>query len=327
MNEQQNSSIDTKRYKTILLVFVLLILGAGGYFAWLLVKANVLATAEGLENTVLAVKQLQIKQEQLQISLKDLQDTLEKSNISQVNNWKPVIIEHLVQLANLTLGIKNDPALALDFLLTAKQYANDPELSAINLALTQDMARLQVAPKLNTEELILKIEIINQKIDSLSLTSGQFIQQEKTQATEQKSIYSFWQRFLSHSLKALRDMVVIHRRTVEPLLAPEQETVLRLNLQTKLFQAELAVMQHQNKLYQLCLEDVSSLIKHYFATNKGASSDILSALQELQGIDLQPQLPPLTESLHAVKNFLNATGEPKKQQSQTNKALEEIKTP
>lgn len=327
MNEQQNSSIDTKRYKTILVVFVLLILGAGSYFAWLLVKTNILATVEKLEDTVLAVKQLQIKQEQSQISLKDLQDTIEKSNISQVNNWKPVIIEHLIQLANLTLSIKNDPTLALDFLLTAKQYASAPELSAINLALAQDIARLQVAPTLNTEELILKIEIINQKIDSLSLASGQFSQQEKTQDTAQKSIYSFWQSFLSHSLKALRDMVVIHRHTVEPLLAPEQETVLRLNLQTKLFQAELAVMQRQNKLYQLCLEDVSSLIKRYFAANKGASSDILSALQELQSIDLQPKLPPLTESLHAVKNFLNATGETKEQQLQINKAPEETKTP
>lgn len=314
MTEPQNVNVAPKRrgvFLLVLVVFMVAALGFGGYFGHNFILDKISASEGKTGEFTAELKQLQAKYTEQQTVLQGLQNEIQKSNAAKTRNWQPIIIEHLIRMANLTLNTTGDVKLAISYLETAKQYANTQELSAINHALNKDIASLQVVPVVDATDLILKIESLNQKISSLPLVIQQFNGTQKQAEEEDSSspvtkTTTLWQRLFASTTKALKDIVVIRRQVVEPLLSPEQETILRLNVQTKLLQAELAVMHRQNKLYQSCLEETTKLISKYFVTSNIVNSGVLENLKELQGVDLQPKLPLLSESIAATQNFMSA---------------------
>jgi len=310
MTEQQNTNINTGRKRNPFLLLAIIVTVTTttiiGYLGLDLVIDKINTSTTKTEETLIAIKQLQTKYNQLQNNLLDLQKEIQKSNITKVKYWKPLVIEHLIHMADLTLNTTGNTKLALSFLSEAKQYAGDSELSAINYALNKDIANLQVVPIIDDSELILKIETISQKIGSLPMVTPQFAGLQKKKIEESSKIKTLWQRFFTSTVDALKDIVIIRHKTADILLSPEQETILRLEIQTKLLQSQLAVMHRQNKLYQSCLEQTSNLITRYFAANPYAATDILPLLQELQSVDLEPKLSFPTEAIAAVTNFISA---------------------
>jgi len=311
MPEQHNITPNSKSWSHFLLKLfipvVAIILAIGVYFGVNFISGQIDATELQADKLATEFKQLQFKYDQLQNSLQDLQNVVQRANIAKAKNWQVIVIEHLIRMADLTLNTSGDTKLALSFLLMAQQYAKNTELSTINHALNKDIANLQTVPLVEISSLVLKIEALGQKINSLPIIIQQFVVNSppKIDATSDVTL-NLWQRFFASTAKALKDVVVIRRRVVEPLLSPEQETIVRLNVQTKLLQAELAVMHRQNKLYHACLESVADLITRYFITGQIVNADILPTLKTLQEIDLQPKLPGLTESLATVHDFISA---------------------
>jgi uroporphyrin-III C-methyltransferase len=310
MTEQQKTDVNTfgkKLFLPLIIVIIVVAIAVGGYFGSNLVISKIDATTMRTEEVYAATRQLQTKYEQLQNNLQDLQKEVQKSNITKTKYWRPIVIEHLVHMADLTLNTTRDTKIALSFLSEAGQYANDPELSAVKHALNKDIASLQVVPAVDASELVLKIEAISQKIGSLPMVIPQFTSPEKKAGEEETSrIKTLWQHFFTSTLNALKDIVVIRRQTVNFLISPEQEAVLRLEIQAKLLQAQLAVMQRKNKIYQACLVQTSNLVARYFVTNQNATNDVLPLLQELQSIDLEPAITFPTESIAAITSFVSA---------------------
>ena len=315
MTEQQNVTIhantNTTRKKLLFFFFWLIIvvfIAISCYFGCNFIMNKLEVTAAKAEETYAATKQLQIKYEQLQNNLQDLQKELQKSNIAKTRYWKPIVIEHLVHLADLTLNTTRDTKLALAFLSEARQYASDSALSAINHALNKDIANLQAVPAIDVSDLVLKIEAISQKVGSLPIIVPQLVYPEtKEVVAEGSRIKTLWQRFFNSTIKALKDIVVIRHKSADLLLSPDQEAVLRLEIQAKLLQAELAVMQRKNKIYQTGLEETANLFKHYFVANQSVAIDVLPLLQELQQVNLEPAIPFPSESIAAITNFVNAS--------------------
>ena len=199
-----------------------------------------------------------------------------------------ISIEHLIMTADLALSTTGDVNTAMEYLLAAKKYINLP-------ALDSDIAKLQAVPIVNIEELVLKIDTIRQQIDTLSMIPSKVVIMPTPE-------YAYTtKRFFSSIIGALKNIVIIRHQTIEPILPSEQLIVLRFNISAKLLQAELAASQKQNKLYHVCLAQAIDLISKYFVLSDGVAVNVLNSLQELQKINLWPNLPSLTESLEAIK--------------------------
>ncbi len=312
MIEPQNVDVKSNTAKKKVLAFLITaiiatVIAIGCYFGVDFLVSRIDAASVKTEETYATTKQLQVKYDQLQDSLQNIQQELQKSNVAKTKYWKPIVIEHLVHMAGLTLNTTRDTKLAISFLVEAQQYADDPELSAINHALNKDIADLQVVPTFDAVESILKIEAISQKVGSLPVVMTELVHQGKPVVKEETSqIRTLWHRFFKSAMDALKDMVIVRHKAVDLLLSPEQEAVLRLEIQAKLLQAELAVMQRKNKIYQSCLEGVYNLLTHYFNANQNVAADVLPLLQELQRVDLEPSTPFPSESIAAITNFVNA---------------------
>lgn len=228
----------------------------------------------------------------------------ESINPSKNSNWKIITIEQLVRMADLSLTTTKDTKTALSYLLTAKKYTKDSD-TTMQHALNKDIANLQAVPIINQEEILLKIETLNQQINSLSARPAATTEPTPTTAQPQQTTNKI-KNALENILQGLKDIVIIRHQTTEPLLPPEQITILRLMIQTKLLQTELAVMQKQNELYQQCLEQTITLISNYSVPNDPTTTNILKTLKELQQVDLQPTLPSLTESLTTIQDIVES---------------------
>lgn len=295
---EQNANLNQHK-KTLMLIVILTILiivtALGRYF-WLRfgkeVLSNHFATITKLQND--------LSQQQALIQNLQNQNEVQKQDYAKTTSWKPIAIEHLVRMADLTLNTNGDVKTALAFLVAAKKYTDDIEDSTINHALNKDIASLQAVSIVDPEELALTIDMISQQINTLSIIPSQAaIAPTTPQPTESQPV-QLLNRLFASVVKALKDIVIIRHQATEPILPQEQATILRFNIQAKLLQAELAVMQRQNKLYQACLTQAIDLITKHFVSNNTATANVLHILQELQQTNLQPDLPTLTESLTAT---------------------------
>ena len=163
--------------------------------------------------------------------------------------------------------------------------------TAILHALQQDIASLQAVSVVDTEALILKITKVRQQINNLTIIPTH----AEIKPAKQPP------RFFSNVLQALKDLVIVRKRQVEPILPSDQLATLRLILQAKLLQAEFAIIQKQEQLYQDCLVQTIDLINRYFVLNSSVTNTILQTLQELQQVKLQPKFPILTSLQHSLK--------------------------
>ena len=206
-------------------------------------------------------------------------------------NLQLMLITYLSKMAGLTLHTTGDSKTALSFLTLAKQYANEWQETAILHALQQDIASLQAVSVVDTEALILKITKVRQQINNLTIIPTH----AEIKPAKQPP------RFFSNVLQALKDLVIVRKRQVEPILPSDQLATLRLILQAKLLQAEFAIIQKQEQLYQDCLVQTIDLINRYFVLNSSVTNTILQTLQELQQVKLQPKFPILTSLQHSLK--------------------------
>lgn len=221
----------------------------------------------------------------------------------------------LLQLANLHLTINHDPVNCQ--LLLSQAYARietnqEPLLSPLKSALSQDIARLKSAPNVNVASLIGRLDGLNQQIQSISinkkkyndLTQSGSVSQNNTHNPSNQNLLP-WYKQWRNILNAFKEVVIIRRTEslVTPLLSPEQQLFLKENIQTKLLQAQWAVLHQEPELYQQSLNMVKQWFQNYFI-NFASSKTISNEINQLLAINVKPDLPDIKASLNALNQTI-----------------------
>ncbi|MDR1012580.1 MAG: uroporphyrinogen-III C-methyltransferase [Coxiellaceae bacterium] len=296
-------SIQLKIFFRSLGFILVLVLVVCGYLGLNFVIDKIETKEKQIEEIHSELRQLQNRYDQLQNSFQETYHAIQPIKNITTNDWHLMIIKHLVYIADLSLNTTKDTELALACLLMAKQYTNVSELSIIKNSLDKDIVNLQALPITNIFSLISKIEILSKKINAMPVRIKQFIPDTESDIDRNSSVnMTLRQRFFISTIKALKDIVIIRHQAIETLL-PEQEVIMHLTIQTKLLQAELAVINRQNQLYRECLEGAINLIIRYLVADRVALTSILETFKELQQVDLQPKLPSLKETLAIINNL------------------------
>jgi uroporphyrin-3 C-methyltransferase len=89
----------------------------------------------------------------------------------------------------------------------------------------------------------------------------------------------------------------------EAMLAPGQETLIKLNLRLQLKQAQLALMDGDQAGFQQALAETGEILRRYAVTDSEGGRVLSNELQSLQGLNINPPLPPLTESLNRIRQL------------------------
>ena len=231
---------------------------------------------------------------------------------------------YLIHLANLQLTVNQDPKTALKLLTLAKntlRQINDSSVFNIKHSVTNDIAKLTSLPKVDITRIVLQLNRLNQQIQSMPFIEPTTFTPVKTiTKKDEKTSDNHWYDAILTKLSGLKELVIIRhvRKPIMPLVSPKQERFIKANLQTKLMQAQWAVMHRNNTLYQNALQQVVDWLNSYWP-NKKTITPVIKRVTALQKNNISPPLPNLQNSLNAIDAELAATTSPSSPSKPDNK--------
>jgi len=304
----------------LLLWFILLlIVAAGGFYGWqqLQTLQARLAKNEQMLKQIPALQQNLINQFQTSTQNTAQQMQLLQSNIARLNNlvtgnendWQLIETWHLLQLASLSLDFEKNIPATLSLLQLANQrlyLISDPNLNTVRQLLVNDITSLRAIKPVDVSGIYMQLQSLRTQVLQMPLVNKQYHSnaQRNLLAQQVTNSTSYWGKTVNILGQALSQVLIIRHRTapLEPLLAPDQEVILKQNLYWLFEQAQWAVLHQQPQVYQSSLQQLSQLITQYFQLNTQVNI-VLQTLTQLQQIDINPALPNLNNLLDELDKY------------------------
>lgn len=113
------------------------------------------------------------------------------------------------------------------------------------------------------------------------------------------------QNLIDSALNELEDIVTI-RHTEQPIkaiLTQEEAQFIKEQLRLKLEMVKVALVQHNEPLYQASLEDAKKWTEQHFTQNAQAKN-FIAELDRMKGIPIQSQFPDISQSLKMLRDIV-----------------------
>jgi uroporphyrin-3 C-methyltransferase len=254
-----------------------------------------------------------LQSQQLQQAVTDLQlrsntqgRRLAELGSTTRSDWLLAEAVYLTRLANQRLQTerrtKNSLALLsnVDLIL---QELDDPDLTPARSALAADITALRLAAEVDVEGIYLELSSLIDSIGQLSLLSlpaqPEAGAQPSAESTEQPPSP---ESVLAGFSQKMAQLIRVRQRSqpVEPLLQPEEASLVRHNIRLMLEQAQSALLREQQVIYSQSIAKAQSWLARHFQLNP--SAQVLSErLSELAKVQVVQQLPEINTSLEAIE--------------------------
>ena len=213
-------------------------------------------------------------------------------------------VADILDTANLYLHINHDRNNAIKSLQLAQlrlQQLADPRLLPLQQALASDLNRLNETPPIDPTDILLRLQTLSESIGRLSMIPEPVKQPPASEKETAAKTTPPWYQQLWNQFK---NLFVIHYQPATTAIIPiNQREWLRENIAFTLAQAQWAVLQQKQELYQHSLTIVREwIIANYPDTTE--RKNIIDRLDELLSIHIAPNLPDINASLNAVQQAL-----------------------
>lgn len=224
------------------------------------------------------------------------------------DEWRVVQAEFLVKLANDKLQFENNVTQAVQLLQLADQEirnSNDVKLMEIRKTLAQDIATLQAIPPVDVSGLYARLSALNQEVNKMPLPNKPVVQNESLQVNEN---LPWWKQGLHQTWQGLKQIVVVryNEKGKLPLAAPDVQEFIYQNVHAALEKAMWALLHKNPNIYKASLHQAADWIRNYFVVDSPITQSVLTNLNQLEQIDLKPNLPNLAESLQGFQAYFAA---------------------
>lgn len=318
---------------------LLILVGLGYQFGWKNIQAFH-ARFVGMEAAMQGVRDDTTKQlksfEQIITSVDERQGHLENGldewlsqNSHLRKDWLLAEAEYLIKLASHRLLLEQDVKTAI----VAMEGANarladvgDPSLLKVRKQISKDIQKLKSVPTIDVAGISLTLSSLIQAVDKLPLQvpDPDSIRDRIKERTPEKREVDGIRSFLSALWQDLKNLVVIRRHDspVQPMLTPDQQFFLIQNLQLRIEQARLALLQGETGVYQERLTEMEKWIPLYFDSSHETTKSTMDTLGKLRKQDITPELPELTRSYEMLEKYLTSGSsyKPRKSKKQESKA-------
>jgi len=313
-----------------LLVMLLLATAFGFYFFWrqLLLHDQQFRefqqqseSAERLQDKLL--QQNKTDQQALQVLLQEqlaqFDIRIEKLSNSDRSDWLLAETEYLLRMANQYATLAHDAKSAEALLANADQVMKELEKSiaasksivSIRSKISDERASLKLRNELDKEGLYLQLEALIKQVDQMTVVNISSISKndrtaEDTTLSHESSISK---RMIASLLRVLEKIggyirVQQHDQDIGPLLSPDEQQYLKQNLRLRLEQAQIALMQQHQEVYETSLGDAKDWIKKYYVIDPVLKNKWLSELDAYSKQNVEEPLPDISGSLTALKSYM-----------------------
>jgi uroporphyrin-3 C-methyltransferase len=181
-----------------------------------------------------------------------------------------------------------------------------PQFAAVRTVIARDIERLKLAPRVDPAAIAARLDEVAASVDGLPL----LIEARPSDAPAARkqplpAEDSLWLRFAREFWQDVRDIVRIEKidNADTAPLAPSQAYFLRENLRLRLLGARLALLARNEKSYRADLKAARDWLTRYFDVRKDAVTNALASVRQLHDGAISVELPDVTTSLDAVRNF------------------------
>lgn len=308
------------------LLLAVVALGLGGYD--FLLERKQAAMISGLHETQAVLEQ---RNNLMQRDLQTTQDTLQTEKQQRVAAeadhqaltaamaaiserlgrttvaWRLAEVEYLLTVANHRLTLTQDVATSTVALETADQRLKiiaDPAMLPVRKAIAEELTALRALPQVDIEGLSLRLGALADQVQQLPLLDQKRLAVATDKAASHK--VNSWQELPAAVWQDLKSLVQVrrHQQPIEPLLPPQQVWFLYQNLQLKLQQARLAMMQRDTVLFHKLLHEAMSWIGNFFERDNPAVQSARDTLTQMAQLELSPTLPDISGSLRILRQLL-----------------------
>ncbi|MDY0251062.1 MAG: uroporphyrinogen-III C-methyltransferase [Pseudomonas sp.] len=228
-------------------------------------------------------------------------------------DWRLAEAEHLLRMASLRLSALHDTNSAR-FLLQAADHIlmeqDDPAAFAAREQLAKSIAALQSSSSLDRTGLFVRLGALHQQASQLTHLAPEFEQgQDRPAAVASDDGAGYWAKWweqISHYVRI--DFNASEQ--VQPLLAGQSLTQVRLALGLALEQAQWAALNGATEVYQQALKQALGILDAHFSVKDPSVSGLREQLSELREQKVSQQLPDLNAALLTLEAYINTRSTP-----------------
>jgi uroporphyrin-3 C-methyltransferase len=217
-------------------------------------------------------------------------------------------VEQLLLIAAQQLQLSANVKAALIAMQNADarlQRMDRPMLNGLRKAINQDLEKLRALPNLDVTDMSLQINNLLAAVDDLPLAYQQRVSNEVVEKVAPATDETSWQKLLREIWREAKQLVRIQNtnKSEIPLLLPKQEFFLRENLKLRLMSAHLALLSRDEISFRREFEDMQSWVSRYFDANSPEGLRMMTGLKKLAAASINVDLPDISQSLQAVRNY------------------------
>ncbi|QKY02601.1 hypothetical protein G3257_10275 [Janthinobacterium lividum] len=287
---------------------------------------NVQEGTKELEIKVGALENRQSETQSQQLALEQLYNDLSKNR----DEWALTEIEQVLSTASQQLQLAGNVPGALIALQNADRSlsrSDKPQFITIRRAIGRDMEKLKALPSVDSTGVALRLDAVIAQVDSLPMlsdetpalpaapekpgkakpvrdASGKLMGPPAPEPLLQK-VRDGWNTWSGDMWADVRQLIRIRRvDTPEALmLSPTQSYFLRENVKLRLLNARMALLSRNETAFRNDLIAAQDALAKYFDTRAKSTQTAQALLRQVQGSNLAIEMPTLSDSLTAVRNY------------------------
>lgn len=213
-------------------------------------------------------------------------------------------VEQMLLIAGQQLQLSANVKAALIAMQQAESRLQRPAFASLRKRIGQDIDKLRALPSIDVPAINLRLDGVISAVDNLVLAQDTRVQQQQTAAVADPK-EGTWKRFWRELWQETKHLVLIENTEREemPLLSPTQAFFLRENLKLRLLSARMALLTRDEVSFRRDLKTAQDWLKRYFDTRSENSAQALAALQKLAASNIVIEMPDISGSLEAVRNY------------------------
>ena len=223
-------------------------------------------------------------------------------------DWRLAEAEHLLRMASLRLSALHDTHSA-SFLLQAADHIlmeqNDPAAFAAREQLARSITALRSSGSLDRTGLFVKLGALYQQANQLTALAPGFTA-GKAAATASPSRWEAWWDNISRYVRI--DFNASEQ--VQPLLAGQSLTQVRLAIGLALEQAQWAALNGAEEVYQQALQQAVDILDAHFSAKDPNVAGLRTQISELHEQKVRQELPDLSAALTTLQAYINKRSAP-----------------
>jgi uroporphyrin-3 C-methyltransferase len=217
-------------------------------------------------------------------------------------------VEQLLLIANQQLQLASNVKAALIAMQEADarlQRIGRPQLIPLRKILAADMDLLRAAPYTDTVGISLRLDNLAAVVEKLPLAMELRPPEASASTGPPLPNDSPWLRFVRETWADIKQLIRIQSmdKPDVALLSPSQAYFLRENLKLRLLSARHALLARDGTSFNTDIDTASDWIKQYYDNESAPVVRVLEMLRELRGSEVGVELPRISASLDAVRNY------------------------